>query len=145
MQLDGCVNVLIDLMKKYQISDKAPNWLNMPEREVRESPRISIGKDAVDIDIAEFIANINKHIDSRGLFSKEGKLQAVYIYTKNIVGYTVDDLPRWHVSFCSTLKQMQRQGYIEKYAEKEGDDKRYTITDSYGNSYRRDLRICGNC
>jgi hypothetical protein len=88
-------------------------------------------------------------------FLKDGTLaykdRRVVLYIRDVFHYRSEDkvdLPRFHISSCSTLNEMKRQRRFERYVVATREDGIFEININVGQNFKKSeerLKICQNC
>ena len=84
-----------------------------------------------------------------GTFSFKGIRIVIYISNvSNYGGSIIDDLPRYHLLQCKTIREKKANGSFGRYvvnAEADGHFKINVVTNNKGKELKADLKVCQNC
>ena len=151
MKLTSGIELLDQMMEKFKIPSIALAKGMLPSEEETKieitKKQIVLTAGTVEIEVDDLRAWENPET---GFFEINGLWGAAYIHTIRTTSYDVEDLPKWHMTMCSTLQQRVESGSLyDRYALKESSilDDHFSLTLFSGNSrpVKRTLRACMLC
>jgi ribosomal protein S27AE len=152
MNIYSGIDLLVALMEKFKIPEMNGRAMLPPEEETRTQvnrTQIFLAPGTIEVDANDLELWVNPET---GFFEVNGVWGAAYRHTTyNAYVTDVEQLPKWHISMCSTLSKYLANGDLaERYAlksstVKDNDFVLSVIRLNADQKIKRELRPCKKC